>query len=811
MTKMTETELKALTDAEMRQAVGYFGGKLSEQRRKAEYYYLGLAKGDLSPPEIEGRSSVVAPVVRNTIESMMPALMVKFTGGDKVVEFEPTQPEDEKAASNATEYLNYLFFKKNNGHAVTYTWFKDALLQKRGILKVWWDDRHEQTREEYRALDQVELAQIMDDEEIEVTEQTSYPDEEDAEQRQKALEQVQQQLAQAMQAAQQGNQKAAQDVQALQAHIAQINATPQAMLYDIVCKRTNKAGQVKIENVPPEEFLISRKAKSIADAPFVAHRVQRTVSELKSMGYKNVDSIESDDAAVSLNAERIERIAYDDEQAYLSSNTPSMDESQRVVWVTECYLRCDWDGDGIAELRKVCRAGNQILENEVVDIVPFVSVCPVPMPHKFFGLSVADLAMEGQKTETAILRSTLDNLYLSVNKRMYAVEGQVNLDDLLTSRPGGVVRIKAPGMAGPLDSGGSSLPESLQMLEYMGQFNEESTGWSRNSAGTDPQALTQTATATQIVTNKADMRVDLIARNFAEGFVELFRLMLKLVCQHQDKEAVVALNGEWVAMDPREWRNQFDVSINVGLGVGNKDQQVGHLMALLDRQQAAFQIGVATPDNVYQTLTELAKAMGFKNGDKFVTKPDPNKPPPDPAAGQMQIEQMKAQVSAQADQAKMQASMQIEQAKAQMQAEVDRNRQQAEAQQHALKVQKEAELAQLEASLKDTQHQRDIEFERWKAELQANTQIVLAEMNNKNSMQQHLLTTNAANAGSMTELAEDGTAKPAGALTSLVEAMNQNIAQLMGLQQQNHAQIVQALTKPKQIIRDANGRAQGVA
>lgn len=811
MAQMTETELKALTDAEMRQAIGYFGGKLSEQRRKAEYYYLGLAKGDLSPPEIEGRSSVIAPVVRNTIESMMPQLMVKFTGGDKVVEFEPTQPEDEKAASNATEYLNYLFFKKNNGHQVTYTWFKDALLQKRGIIKVWWDDRHEQTREEYRGLNQVELAQIMDDEEIEVTEQKQYPDEDDAEQRQKALEQANQQLAQATQAAQQGNPQAQQDVQAIQAHIQQINATPPAMLFDIVAKRTNKAGQVKIENVPPEEFLISRKAKSIADAPFVAHRVQRTISELKSMGYKNVDSIESDDAAVSLNAERIERIAYDDEQAYLSSNTPSMDPSQRVVWVTECYLRCDWDGDGIAELRKVCRAGNQILSNEVVDIVPFVSICPVPQPHKFFGLSVADLAMEGQKTETAILRSTLDNLYLSVNKRMYAVEGQVNLDDLLTSRPGGVVRIKAPGMAGPLDAGGSSLPESLQMLEYMSQFNEESTGWSRNSAGTDPQALNQTATATQIVTNKADMRVDLIARNFAEGFVELFRLMLKLVCQHQDKEAVIALNGEWVAMDPREWRNQFDVSINVGLGVGNKDQQVGHLMALLDRQQQAFAIGVATPLNVYETLGELAKAMGFKNPDKFVTKPDPNKPPPDPMQGQMQVEQMKAQVQAQADHAKAQAALQVEQMKAQMQAEVDRNRQQAEAEQHALKVQKEAELSQLEAQLKDQQHQRDIEFERWKAELQANTQIVIAEMNNKSSMQQHLLTTNAANAGAMTEISEDGTAKPAGALSSLVEAINSNIAQLMGIQQQNHAQIVQALTRPKQIIRDANGRAQGVA
>ena len=142
---MTEDELRALTDSEMRQSVGYWGGKLAEQRRKAEYYYLGLPKGDLTPPEVEGRSAVVSPDVRNTIEAMLPQLMVKFTGGDSVVEFEPTKPgpEAEQEAKSVTEYLNYIYFKKNNGHAVTYTMFKDALLQKRGIAKVWWDDRHE--------------------------------------------------------------------------------------------------------------------------------------------------------------------------------------------------------------------------------------------------------------------------------------------------------------------------------------------------------------------------------------------------------------------------------------------------------------------------------------------------------------------------------------------------------------------------------------------------------------------------------------------------------------------------------------------
>lgn len=711
---LTEDELKALTDAEMRQAIGYYGGKLAEQRRKAEYYYLGLAKGDLSPPEIEGRSTVVSTDVRNTIESMLPQLMVKFVGGDSVVEFEAAKPGDEEKAQQCTDYLNYLFFKKNNGHNITYTWFKDALLQKRGIVKVWWDTRVEEAREEYKGLDDVELAQLLDDEEVEPIEHSAYPDEEDAKQREQAVQHF-------AQAAEQG------DPQAI-AQIQQIQATPPKMLHDVTLKRKKTDGKLCIENVPPEEFLISRKAKTIADAPFVGHRVARTVSELRSMGYKNVDNLAGDDQAAALNAERIERLSFDDEQSYLQLDSHSLDDSQRVVWVTECYVRCDFDGDGIAELRKVVRAGNKILENEVVDVVPFVSICPIPLSHKFFGLSIADLAMEPQRIKTSILRAQLDNLYLQVNGRYFAVEGQVNLDDLLTSRPGGVVRIKSQGAVGRLDQSMGDAGDSMNMIQYMEDFLENSTGWTRYSQGNDSTSLNKTATGMNIITNRADMRLDLIARNFAEGFVELFRLMLKLVCQYQDSEQEVRIAGNWVSIDPREWRNQFDVTINVGLGTGNKDQNVQHLMMLGQLIEQAAPILPPQADKVHNLITEVAKNMGFKTADKFL--PDPKTMPPQQDKPDPEMAKVMAQH--QLEQDKMQMQMQLEREKTALEQQQQQHLNEIEAQRSELQAHREAQIETMKA-----QHQIELEkmkiaaqqeVEMMKARLQAETQIMVAQI-----------------------------------------------------------------------------------
>ena len=791
---MSDDELRALTDSEMRNSVGYASGKLAAMRQKAMWYYLGEAKGDLAPPEIEGRSRVVVPVVRNTIESMIPQLMVKFGGSDQVVEFLPNKPGDEQAAEMATEYVSYLYNIKNDGERVTYTAIKDALLSKKGIVKVWWDNADIETSEEYRGISDIELAQVMDDEEVEITAQKAYPDEEDQEQRQQAMQQLGQQLERAMADAQGGNPQAAQAVPQLQQQLAQLQGTPTKLVYDISCKRTQTGGKICVDSVPPEEFLIARDAKTIKDARFCAHRVPRSRSDLKASGYKNVDNISSDDQGAGLNMERIERLSWDDELAYAGmGKVDSSDDSQQIIWVTECYIRADVEGSGISQLWKVVRAGNQILDKQITDVAPFIDFDALPMPHKFHGLSVADLAMEGQRTETSILRSTLDNMYLQANGRYYAVEGQVNLDDLLTSRPGGVVRIKQPGSVGRLDQGAGDLGSNMSMMEYMKGFNEDSTGWTRYNQGSDGDSLNQTATGMNIVTNRADMRLDLIARNLARGFSDMFNMILKLVSQYQQKEEIVRLRGEWVPIDPREWTNGFTVSINVGLGTGNRDQQIKQLMALLNEQKQGMQIGIANPANIYEAEKELVKALGFKNADKYWTDPSkvpPQPPQPTPAQVQMQIEQvkgqntmqieqMKAQLSDAQHQRELQANMQLEQNKQQMQsADVQAQNQivaQREAQGIALQAQADQRKQEMDAMLR----QQEIEFEKWKAELASQTSIYIEQLKQQGAAPTAL----------------QGDPEMTSALAASIDGFRAALNQM---------------SAPKQIVRGPDGRAQGI-
>jgi hypothetical protein len=746
--RLSDDEVIAIIDDEVRQSLGFDGDKLSEMRRKAMYYYLGEATEDLAPPSVPGRSQVVATDVRNTIEAMLPQLMVTFTGGDSVVECEATEEDDEAKATQVTQYLNYLFFKKNKGRSKVYTWLKDGLMAKRGFMKVWWDTTDQETREEYKAQDSVCLSMLMDDDEIKITEQESYPDEEDAEQRVKALEQLTGQLQQAQMAAQQGNAQALQASIQIQAQIDRINQTPPAMLYDVVCKRTKKGGRLCIENIPPEQFLISATG-NMETATMVGHRFRKTASQLKAMGFKEsiIDQCGGDDSEAEFNMERIEREEYENYQA-ANGMTDSMDDSQKILWGVEAYIWLDRDGDGIAELHKITKVGKYLLDDEITDVRPFCSWCPVPIPHLFYGMSIADLAMPSQLSNTMVERAVRDNVYLEVNGRYAAVEGQVNLDDLLSSRPGGVVRMKAPGMVSRLDQGKGNIGEAMNLLEFGQQKLENSTGWSRQSQGNDPDALysSETATKTRIVANKADMRTELVAVQAAEGFEDLFKLMLKCICQNQRKADRVKLEGEWVDIDPREWTNQFDMTINVGLGMGDKDQRVQRVQTLQNAQAQGLAIGISTPENLFNSSLELAKNLGFKSTTKFFTKPDPNKPMPNPGAAeaqakmqleqgkiqaQGQIKQMELEHQSQMKQLELQQEAQLEQMRAQMQAEVDNNRQRSEAEQQTLKISQEGQLAQMQAQFDDYKHQREDAFLRWKAELEAATKIEAANIGSK--------------------------------------------------------------------------------
>jgi hypothetical protein len=730
---MTEDELRYVTDREINDSYSWTFGKIATERAKAEQYYLGLPVGDLSPPSIPGRSSIVSTDVEDTVEWLLPELMEVFTAGDDVVEFSPQKPGDEEGAQQTTDLVNHVFYQQNHGWYVLYTWIKDALIQKNGIVKGWWDNTPDTVREEYRALTDMQNAMLLQDQTVKPVEHSAYPDPQAVQAAEQQYQMAVQQFPQAMQQYQQAMQQhAMQPQQPGQPPAPQPPQPPQKPdptklphLHDIALVRTNAKGKVCIENVPPEEFLISRTSKRIGDGP-CGHRVKRTVTYLRQRGYKNVDQITSDDIAnPSLNQEAIVRRSLEDAPFGFEDSDGNGDESMREVWLTEWYTQVDFDGDGIAEWRKIVRSGNAILENEPCDGAPFVSLCAVPLPHLFFGRSPAEQAMQTQRLKTTLIRGLVDNMQMQINGRTYAVNGEVNLDDLLTNRPGGVVRVKTPTSAGMLQNGMGDTAGAYQLLEYADTAKQERTGVMKLTQGSDADILNTTASGNKNMTDRSNQRVKLIARIMAEtGIKDLMKLIQKLLAQYQDQSMTIKLRGEWVDVDPRAWKNQYDMITHVGLGTGDKTVAVAHLTTLGQAQQQAMQIGVATPQNIYNTLKKLPPLLGHKNADQFFTDPSkvPPKPPqPDPKIAQIQakgqtdqqLEQQRQQFEAQ----RIQSEQQIEAFKAHL------DQQTAMIQQHA-QAQQAEQQNQLEAQRNLIQAQMEQEKERMKMEFDAQMEVM---------------------------------------------------------------------------------------
>ena len=623
MAKMTKRELSAHLEQEINAALGYKDGKLTEQRSDALDRYYGKKYGN----EQEGRSQIVTRDVADVIEWIMPSLMKIFTSGDQVVKFEPQGPEDVEMAKQSTDYVNYVIMRQNPGFHTIYQWFKDALLQKNGVVKHYWDDSSETLREEYKNLTEEEFMALLVDDNVEVKEHTEVIDEE---------------------------------------------GVPSS--HDVVVNRTYADGQVRIEPVPPEEFLIDKYAKTIDTARFVAHRVKRTKSELIEQGYpkSKIENVFNNDEA-DYKAERLSRFSHEQD------NSPEGDIDDGV-WVTECYLRVDFDNDGIAELRKVTKVGDELLDNEAVDSVPFSSLTPIPMPHKFYGLSIYDLISDLQLIKTTLMRNLLDNMYLTNNGRYEVVEGQANLDDLMTSRPGGIVRVRTPGAVNPL--GTPQLDQnSFNMLGYLDSIREERTGVSKNSMGLSENGLKshQTATGVGQMMTAAQQKIELIARIFAEtGMKDLANSVYMLVQKFEKPEKIVRLNNRWTTLYPHEWKEKLDCVAQVGLGFGNKDMNLMHLGRLSQTIQMIAQHPSAgmllKPKNVYNLVAEQIKAMGMKNVDDFITDPGdqdvPKKQGPSP---EEQAKQMEAQLKAEEIKVKLQKLQQesaIKQQEMQLEADI---------------------------------------------------------------------------------------------------------------------------------------------
>jgi predicted GNAT family acetyltransferase len=622
---MDEGTLKGILDAEIDNAIGFIESETTDDRRKALEYYNRYEYGN----EVEGRSQIVTGEVAEVVDGALPQLLRIFTQSDEIVRFEPKGPGDEEKAKQATEYVNWVMSRDNDGVLLMHNWFKDALLQKNGIVKVYWDEKIDVSKEKYQNLTQDEVTMLLNDPEVEVV-----------------------------------NQKTTE--------IAPAGVDPMGMpippiySYDIKLKKTKKTGKVIVENVPPEEFLISKKARTIADAPFVAHRKLTTRSELIAMGFDKdiVDNLPTY-SDLTYNQENVARF----DQGEQPSDQASLDFSMQEIEVMEVYIKVDFDGDGIAELRKVTYAGSDILDNEEVDFVPFCSICPIPMPHKFFGHSLADRAVDIQLIKSTVTRQILDNLYMTNSPRMGVVEGQVNLDDLLTVTANGIVRMKNTQAIVPLTVPPTA-NQSFPLLEYLDSVQAKRTGVSDQMNGLNPDVLqNSTATAVAMMQNSAAGKVELIARVFAEtGVKDLFQKILQLLCKYQDKERIVRLRGKYVSIDPREWTNGFDISINVGLGTGNKQEQMAMIAMVLGKQEEILKtVGINNPlvslTNYRQTLGRFIEAAGFKDSNEFFLEISPEQE--QQMAQQSQQQGQQQDPAMQAYVAQMQAKMEADNAKAQ--------------------------------------------------------------------------------------------------------------------------------------------------
>ncbi len=682
---MDQLKLKNLIDSEIDNSIGFLMTDTIDDRRKALDYYLRRPYGN----EIEGRSQIVTGEVAEVVDGALPQLVRVFTASEDIVRFEPKGPGDEEGAKQATEYVNWVFYRDNDGFLVLHNWFKDALLQKTGIVKAYWDTKIEVTKEEYQNLTDDELVLLLSDGTREVVEQDT-------------TEEV--------------------------AGIDQMGMPVVLRSHSVKVSKKSTSGGVVVENVPPEEFLISKRAKDIETAPFVAHRRLVTRSELTAMGF-DAETIATLPTNTDLEFPE-ERIARFDQ-----SETPdnqSMDMSMEEVEVFECYLRADMDDDGIAELRKVVYAGNEILSDEEIDLVPFHSLCPIPIPHKFFGNSLADRAMDIQLIKSTITRQILDNLYLTNNARTGVVEGQVNLDDMLSVAPGGVIRMKNPNAIVPINVSPVA-NQAFPMLEYLDNIQSKRTGISDMQQGLNPDILQNVTAAAIAATQSASSgKIELIARIFAEtGVKSLFKGILHLVTKYQDKPRMIRLRGKYVPIDPRTWSNQYDLSISVGLGTGNKQEQMAMLqMVMAKQEQIIQQYGPANPmvsiGQYRTTMGKFIEAAGFKDVSEFFKEITPEQdqalsnPPPQQQQADPAIEAMIAQSQAQMQMAQQKLMADIEANRQKALADIQLAREKASAE---IQLEREKAAAQLELKKAEFEVEAQLKAAKVGAGIAANVEI----------------------------------------------------------------------------------------
>ena len=714
MARMHDDQLRAQLDHEIQNSANWQVSTVRDEQERNLAFYLGLPMGN----EVEGRSQVQSLDVFEVVESVLPEMLEPFFSGDDIGRFEPSEPNDENFCDQATDYTNYIIKRQNKGFLLFNTWVKDGLLSKIGVVRAEWV-KCDPKREEYQGLTDDQIALMMQDSRIQIVERESY-------------------LMPGV------------EVPEVPPGVDPSMVPQPPMLHDVVILR-QMPGRVKIENVKPENFIVSRGAESLEASKVVGEIVEYTRSDLIEMGISKQAA--ADVTSYDIGTGQLETLddVRNDGEGYLYEDD-AVDPALEEVHLFRGFMKVDYNGDGVAEYRRVLVGGNAILENEEADCHNYAVWTPIPVPHRVIGLGYADIAAESQRLKTALTRQFVDSIFLANNPRTYVnMSAQVNIEDMLSNRIGGIIRGTGPA-ADAISPVKTTLvaSESLQAIEFADTQREQRAGVTRYNQGLDADSLNKTATGVQKVMNAAQKRLLMTLRIFAEtGATDLFKLVLRLITKYQDVPSTIRLRGEWINFDPRGWNPDMDVTVEVGIGSGDRTETLMMLQQFGQFMAQAAQVGVVGPQQVYEFGKRLIKNAKIRGGEDDLLI-DPSKQPPKPPQpnpevvkiqAQQQIEQAKLQASQQIKQAELAQQAEIERLKAQYQAQVDQAKFQAESDQQQLRIQMEAQLNQMRLNNEMQVQQARMEFERWKAELDASVKIETANISSKAKVENAATTT----------------------------------------------------------------------
>lgn len=598
-TGLTEQERERLLQDEIADALSYISTEIAPRREVLQNAYdLDMSR---VLPSQTGRSSVVDGSVNSQIGMMLPSLMKIMAGGQKFWEYLPNSPADEAAAKEATDFVNNIVMRvDNDGELILHDWGKDGLLQIVGVVAVWWEEAFEWKPRTVEGINELGLA---------------------------ALYLKTQASGGTLRIA--GQERIQSDGMAM---------------YNLIVEERIDRSHVCIVPIPPEEWVISRDAKSQKNAVLRSHRTLKKVGDLIAAGYDeeivlalpSYDDLDWDGEALNRNSG----------SGWNPSPERDADPMLREVVVHRGIVRCDADGTGIKEWYFVAGGSTgsvKIMEwEEYKDQIHFCDWGPNPTPHTYFGRCPADDVFPIQKVKTAVLRQTMDNLYLSLApQRLVNLDlfGKGGIESLMNMRPGGPVPVKDTQLAIRDIEVPFFADKSFSMLGYFDDEAEKRTGVSRASMGLDPDTLqNQSATAAAIAHTASQGKVEMVAKLWAVGGMrKLARAILRVLKRYQGYERDIRVNGQNQRINPQQWREfeDWEAQINTGLGTGTREKDAQALMMVMQEQKQIIQAGgpsngLVTPGQFVNAMMDFIEATGLSHAERYITKTDPAMVPPPP-------------------------------------------------------------------------------------------------------------------------------------------------------------------------------------